>query len=233
MRTLLILIFTQMSIGLFADIGSSVVYEVIVETKNGMSIQGKIETFGYQDYTYLDENHTNKYCNDAKIGEVLRQISKESTNNTIDLYLKIYYPKYGFVANEKGQLCQGYFGVLGVVKALDVKRISIDEIEKVSFVAAENNKRSWLYSELQLVTEQQLEWLETRMFNDFWVSYYPTEGAMDGVILLNYDAPYDREKFEQMIKVLAKRIEAGECKRSQEVNEDLGNNFLIFINRTC
>ena len=218
---------------LLADLGSSVVYEILIETLDGRVIKGKVEVSGYEDYTSIDNNNKNEYCNDEKIRIVIDKIQERSKNEILTVYKEIYYPKYGFLANENGKLCQEYYGLLGVVKKSDIVEIEFKKIKGVKFVSAEKNKRSWLISELQFVTNQQLEWLQNKMFNDFWITYYPTETSMDGLILLNYDENYDKKRFEKLIRNLKEKLKNRGIKRTQEVNTDIGNNLIIFINRTC
>ncbi len=233
MRYILVITFMLLWNCIYADLGSSVVYKIEIETKGGEKIIGKFEAIGYEDYTFLGENGTNNYCNNEKIQLVLKKVSTKSQDAIVNLYKEIYYPTYGFISDEKGYLCQYHYGVLGVAIEDDLIELKYDNIKKVKFLSAERNRRSWLTSELKIVTEKQLSWLDQRMFNDFIVIFYPTNISMNGVILLNYDTDYDKQEFRILSSKIRELLEEGKLKRTQRANKEFGHNILIFINNTC
>lgn len=139
---LLTVLFTLISFTLKADLGSCVVYHAKFYLKNGAVFNGCFEFSGYFEEASLDENNTNRYCNDKGIFSLFKK--KQRENGKVEVYKTLHYVHPRPLHKRRDEVLPDY----GFVLEKDKVVLDSSSISKMIFWSAEYSKRYWLTSEI-------------------------------------------------------------------------------------
>lgn len=206
---LLTLLVTLFSVTLKADLGSCVVYHAKFYLKNGAVFNGCFEFTGYFEGTYLNEQNTNRFCNDKGVFELFKKQQIET--GKVKVYKTLHYLHPRPLRKRRGEALPNY----GFVLQEDKVTLDSSSILKLKFRRAEYSKREWLMSEIIVGTAGMLD---TIRHHRYWnrviasTENWETEGFMfkqhqyidgpyGGFALYNYNPQVNIAEMKRLVRL--------------------------------
>lgn len=182
---LLTILCSLISSTLKADLGSCVVYHAKFYLKNGTVFNGCFEFSSYFEEASLDENNSNRFCNDKGVFDLFKKKQRES--GKVEVYKKLHYVHPRPLHKRQGEYPPNYGFVLEKDKVL----LDSSSISKLVFGRAEYSKRDWYTSKVIVGTVGMLDTIrQQRCWNQM---IFSPDSELDIIIFQKYgfiNGPY-------------------------------------------
>lgn len=204
------LLFALLSSQAKADLGSCVLYRAKFYLKNGDSFKGCFEISGYDDNATLDENGTNRYCNNKGVSQLLKMKQRLGYDHDVsvlregkDAHKTIVFKNLYYVRpTPRRKTTNTRLSTYGLVEPSDIVFIDSNDISKVIFWDAEYTKREWLTSEIIVGSKAMVDSIHQQKY---WNSFEPSEAALDfeydntNYCFYNYNAQINEAELMRLI----------------------------------
>jgi len=205
-----------------ADLGSCVYYQAKFYLKDGTSFNGGFEVVGYDGPSYLGQENTNEFCNDAGVFKLFKrmqweygrwQIEDEETGEKDANFGKFQvYKNLDYVTPiKRGKSNRYYKPTYGFIKKGDIVYLDSTEIEKMVFWDATYTQREWLTAEIIVGSQGMLDTIKKEKYwnsivldlenskSDFLA--YSLYESMWGYELINYNSKNNEEELKRLAKL--------------------------------
>lgn len=205
-----------------ADLGSCVVYQAKFYLKNGNTFNACFESRGYDKGSYLNDHHTNEFCNDEGVFQLLKYLQKNKrysyskdafVQQKADYKKMVVFKKLETLVPQKRTKDAHYLHwQYGFVAKEDIIFVDSTEIEKMVFWSATYAKRRWLESEILVCSKELINTItEQKYWNEIYVtvnqkdtlnfSKSPNSMLMEGYHLINYSPNNNVQELQRLARL--------------------------------
>lgn len=205
---LYILILLSIATQLRADLGSCVLYHAKFYMKDGSTFNGCFRAAGYGWEADLDDNETNKFCDDEGVFEAFKLVQRDR-KSLVQVYetLHIFQPTPIFGQKDDFYMTPSY----GVANREDIRSVDSSDIHHMVYWEIERCKNDWLTSEVALCDRNVID---TLLNGKYWNAIYVElnssvdtlgfnkySGAMWGFHLINYSSKNNLAELKRLAQL--------------------------------